>query len=140
MPLWPVTFIETITLTGQRQYILAVIEHATRRARILGMTAHPTAAWVAQAARNLMTDLTDADAAIAYLIRDRDAKYPALFDEILADAGIQVVLTGVRIPLMNAQTCRNDLLDPPSSGTSTICARRSASSNGTTTFTGPTKR
>jgi len=32
-------FIETVTLTGQRQYILAVIEHATRRIRILGTTA-----------------------------------------------------------------------------------------------------
>jgi putative transposase len=38
-----VDFIDTITLTGQRQYILAVIEHATRRVRVLGTTAHPTA-------------------------------------------------------------------------------------------------
>jgi putative transposase len=29
-------FIETVTLTGQRQYILAVIEHAARRVRVLG--------------------------------------------------------------------------------------------------------
>ena len=49
-------FIETLTLTGQRQYILAVIEHATRRVRVLGTTAHPTAAWVAQAARNLVME------------------------------------------------------------------------------------
>ncbi|MFI6183988.1 hypothetical protein ACIA8R_51245 [Nonomuraea sp. NPDC051191] len=45
-------FIETVTLTGQRQYILAVIEHASRRVRVLGTTAHPTASWVVQAMRS----------------------------------------------------------------------------------------
>jgi putative transposase len=53
-------FIETVTLTGKRQYILAVIEHATRRVRVLGTTAHPSAAWVGQAAKNLAMDLEDA--------------------------------------------------------------------------------
>lgn len=110
-------FIETVTLTGRRQYILAVIEHATRRIRILGTTAHPTVNWVAQAARNLVMDLEDAQVTVTYLIRDRDAKFPALVDQILTDAGIQTVLTGVRMPRMNAimerwvQTCRHELLD-----------------------------
>ncbi|MEV5543725.1 helix-turn-helix domain-containing protein [Saccharopolyspora shandongensis] len=36
-------FFETITLSGARMYVLAVIEHANRRIRILGATAHPTA-------------------------------------------------------------------------------------------------
>lgn len=110
-------FIETVTLTGQRQYILAVIEHATRRVRILGTTARPTASWVAQAARNLAMDLEDTGATVRYLIRDRDAKFPPLFDQILVEAGIQVVLTGIRVPRMNSimerwvQTCRHELLD-----------------------------
>ena len=34
-------FIETITLTGARQYILAAIHHTNRRVRILGTIAHP---------------------------------------------------------------------------------------------------
>jgi putative transposase len=110
-------FLETVTLTGARLYVLAVIEHATRRVRILGATTHPTATWVAQAARNLAMDLQDASCRARLLIRDRDGKYPALFDAVLAEIGIQVVLTGVRVPRMNAimerwiQTCRRELLD-----------------------------
>src|SRR2546429_610029 len=38
-------FFETRTLSGARLHVFAVIEHATRRIRILGATAHPTAAW-----------------------------------------------------------------------------------------------
>ncbi|MFE2068132.1 integrase core domain-containing protein [Streptomyces sp. NPDC059467] len=98
--------IETVTLTGQRQYILAAIEHATRRIRILGTTAHPTAAWVTQTAKNLTIDLEDTNANIAYLIRDRDAKFPATFDQVLADSGITVVLSGIQIPRMNSITER----------------------------------
>ena len=74
--------LETITLSGQHQYVLAVIEHATRCVRVLGATAHPTAAWVTQAARNLVMDLQDAGTIVRYLIRDRDAKVLALFDEV----------------------------------------------------------
>jgi putative transposase len=110
-------FFETVTLTGARMYVLAVIEHAHRRIRILGATPHPTAAWVTQAARNLLMDIEDAGSQAKFLIRDRDGKFPPLFNAILADAGIQVVLTGVRMPRMNSiierwiQTCRHELLD-----------------------------
>jgi putative transposase len=89
-------FIEAPTLTGTRMYVLAVIEHASRRVRILGAAAHPTAAWVTQAARNLAMDLQDEGRRARFLIRDRDGKYPPLFDTILADTGIKVVLSGVK--------------------------------------------
>jgi putative transposase len=110
-------FLETVTLTGDRMYVLAVIERHTRRIRVLGATAHPTASWVTQAVRNLVMDLEDAGCWARFLIRDRDGKFPELFDAVLADAGIQAVLTGVRMPRMNAvmerwvQTCRRELLD-----------------------------
>jgi putative transposase len=55
-------FLETVTLTGVRMYVLAVIEHRTRRIRILGATAHPTASWVVQAARNLVMTWRTPDA------------------------------------------------------------------------------
>src|SRR5262249_35869888 len=106
-------FFETVTLTGTRMYVLAVIEHATRRVRLLGATAHPTAAWVTQAVRNLAMELQDAGCRARFLIRDRDGKYPAAFDAILADTGIEVVLSGVQMPRMNAvmerwiQSCRH---------------------------------
>jgi len=110
-------FFETVTSGGTRQFVLAVIEHATRRIRILGATPHPTASWVAQAARNLIMDLEDAGSRARFLIRDRDGKYPGLFDAVLTDAGIKVVLSRVQMPRMNSvmerwvQTCRHELLD-----------------------------
>lgn len=52
-------FFETVTVSGARMYVFAAIEHATRRIRILGATAHPTTSWVTQAARNLVMDLED---------------------------------------------------------------------------------
>jgi hypothetical protein len=64
-------------------------------------------------------DLEDAGCRARFLIRDRDGKFPKLFDAVLGDAGIEVVLGGVRIPRINSimerwvQTCRRELLDRP---------------------------
>jgi putative transposase len=69
-------FLETISLSGVRLYVLAVIEHRTCRIRVLGATAHPTASWVTQASRNLVMDLEDAGCRARSLIRDRDGNTP----------------------------------------------------------------
>ncbi|WUH90263.1 integrase core domain-containing protein [Streptomyces sp. NBC_00433] len=110
-------FFETRTLTGARLYVFAVIEHSTRRIRILGATTHPTARWVVQLGRNLVMDLEEAGSKASFLIRDRDSKFTTAFDALLTDAGLKVVTTGVRMPRLNSimerwiQTCRRELLD-----------------------------
>ncbi|MGW1503371.1 integrase core domain-containing protein [Streptomyces mirabilis] len=108
---------ETKTLSGATPTVLAVIEHATRRVRILGATAHPTADWGTQVARYRAIDVQDTRAKIKYLIRDRDVRYPSGLDAVLADEGIEVARTGVRMPRTNAITersirsCTTELLD-----------------------------
>jgi putative transposase len=104
-------------LDGTQAYVLAVIEHASRRIRILGVTLHPTGEWTAQQARNLMMDLGEQAHRVKFMIRDRGSNYTAAFDAVLADAGIRTVLCNIRTPRMNAIAerwiggCRRELLD-----------------------------
>jgi putative transposase len=76
-------------LDGTQAYVLAVVEHATRRVRILGVTLHPTGKWTAQQARNLIMDLGEQARQVKFMVRDRGSNYTAAFDAVLADAGIR---------------------------------------------------
>ena len=94
-----------------------MVEHATRRIRILGATLHPTGEWTAQQARNLIMDLGEQTHRVRFHDpRPRPGLHPA-FDAVLADAGIRTVLCNVATPRMNAIAerwiggCRRELLD-----------------------------
>ena len=110
-------FFSVDLLDGTEACVLAVVEHATRRIRILGVTQHPTGAWTAQQARNLVMDLGEQADRVTFMIRDRGSNFTAAFDAVLADARIRTVLCNVRTPRMNAIAerwiggCRRELLD-----------------------------
>jgi transposase len=104
-------------LNGTKVYVLAAIEHATRRIRILGATEYPAHAWVVQQARNLLMDLEEAGTRVKFVIHDRDASFTLPFDEVLRAAGARIIRTAVQAPRMNSVmerwigSCRRELLD-----------------------------
>ena len=104
-------------LNGTKVHVLAVIEHGTRRIRILGATENPVQSWVVQQARNLLMDLEDAGMSVKFILHDRDASFTAAFDAVFQAAGVRVLRSSIQAPRMNSimerwiGNCRRELLN-----------------------------
>ncbi|MFL6052347.1 MAG: integrase core domain-containing protein [Actinoallomurus sp.] len=92
--------VDTVTL--RRLYVFFIVEVGTRFVRILGVTPNPGGDWVAQRARDLLADLGDRAGRFKFLVRDRDTKFTAVFDEVFAGNDTTVIKIPPRSPRANA--------------------------------------
>jgi putative transposase len=83
-------------------YVLVVMELATRRVHIAGITPHPTAAFMQQCARQLTDPFDGFLLGKRYLIHDRDTKFTQAFDGLLKASGVEPIVLPPRSPNLNA--------------------------------------
>ena len=92
--------VDTVLL--KRIYALIAVEHDSRRAHLIGVSAHPTGAWTSQAARNLLMDLGDRGSSIEFLLQDRASRFTRAFDAVFAAEDIPILTSPPRALRANA--------------------------------------
>jgi len=101
---WACDFLQVVDLRFRALFAFVVVELGSRRVVHIGVTRHPTDAWVAQQLREAMPFGT----APRCLIRDNDRKYGPAFARVAAGSRITVLRTPLRAPRANA-TCERFL-------------------------------
>jgi len=83
-------------------YVLVVMELATRRVQVAGITSHPSAAFMQQCARQWTDPCDGFLLGKRYLIHDRDTTFTQAFDGLLQDSGVEPLVLPARSPNLNA--------------------------------------
>jgi len=83
-------------------FVLFVIDLASRRVEIAGVTPSPDASWMCRVARNLVDDGDGFLRGKQYLLMDRDGKYCPEFRAVLRQAGVTPIRLPPRSPNLNA--------------------------------------
>jgi transposase InsO family protein len=96
--LWSMDLFTVVTIRFQVLYVLIIMSHSRRRIEQFGVTAHPTAAWVAQQIRNA----TPFGKQPKYLLHDNDSIFTSMHvQDFLTNANIKSVRTAYRSPWQN---------------------------------------
>ena len=90
------------TLSFRLIYGLLILKHGRRQMLWLGVTAHPTAEWIARQ----LTAACGWEPVPRYIIRDRDSIYGEIFKRRLRAMGIRDRPTAPRSPWQNGHTER----------------------------------
>ncbi len=89
-------------LGAKTAYCLFFIHLASRRVFLCPATYRPDGQWISQQARNVQMWFDDQAIEARFLLRDRDSKFTAAFDQLFRDVGTRIVKAPVKAPNANA--------------------------------------
>jgi putative transposase len=95
---WACDFLQTYDVWFRPVSMFFIVDINSKRVVHVGVTRHPTAQWTAQQ----MREATPFGVGPELIIRDNDGKFGADFDRAAGGAGVRVLRTAVRAPLMNS--------------------------------------
>ena len=100
--IWACDFVPVVTLFFKTLHAFVIVHHASRRVVHVGVTDHPTDAWITQQVR----DATPFEEKPKYLICDNDKRYGHMFERVVRTSGSEVIHTPYEAPRANAICAR----------------------------------